>query len=255
MDVIRYGWRDGPHEYACSFVHVGGTRGRPFSFGEPPGRPVQVTSFYAASVPITQALWTHVMGADSNPALHQGPDLPVENVSWDALTQSGGFLQRANDSPLAAALRAQVGVPVALRLPSEVEWEYAARGGPHWPDGFRFSGSHDVAAVAWYERLHGDHTQPVARKAPNQLGLHDMCGNVWEWCQDVYTPDVAAIPADGTPATGPGAERVLRGGCFHNWAVHCTVAKRYEIGAGYHDGCIGARLVFAAREGATPARA
>jgi formylglycine-generating enzyme len=117
----------------------------------------------------------------------------------------------------------------AFRLPSETEWEYAARGGPHWLDGFRFSGSDDVDSVAWYDRRHGDHTQRVAQKAPNQLGVHDMSGNIWEWCQDVFTRDVATI---------------LRGGCFHNWAVHCTVSKRYEIAHDYHDGCIGFRLVF-----------
>jgi formylglycine-generating enzyme len=132
----------------------------------------------------------------------------------------------------------------AFRLPSETEWEYAARGGPHWLDGFRFSGSDDVDSVAWYDRRHGDHTQRVAQKAPNQLGVHDMSGNIWEWCQDVFTRDVATIPSDGRPFVGPGDDRVLRGGCFHNWAVHCTVSKRYEIAHDYHDGCIGFRLVF-----------
>jgi formylglycine-generating enzyme len=175
----------------------------------------------------------------------RGPELPAENVSWDDLTRPGGFLDWANESPLAAALRARLGAGVRLRLPSETEWEYAARGGPHWTDGYRFSGSDDVAAVAWYDRRHGDHTQPVAGKAPNQLGLYDMSGNVWEWCQDVFTPDARAVPADGRPFAGPGAERVLRGGCFHNWAAHCTVSKRYEIASDFHDGCIGLRLVAA----------
>lgn len=247
MDLVRYRWQDGPREYEYAFVPVPGTRGRPLPFGESPGsRPTEVADFFLGRVPVTQALWAHVMGADANPAIHRGPELPVENVSWDALTGPGGFLQRANEGPLAAELQARLGVPVALRLPSEVEWEYAARGGPHWPDGFRFSGSDDVEAVAWYDRRHGDRTQPVARKAPNQLGIHDMSGNVWEWCQDVFTPDARAIPADGTPYVGPGVERVLRGGCFHNWAVHCTVSKRYEIASGYRDGCIGVRLALAA---------
>jgi formylglycine-generating enzyme required for sulfatase activity len=73
-----------------------------------------------------------------------------------------------------------------------------------------------------------------------------MSGNIWEWCQDVFTPDTRKIPADGSAFAGPGSRRVLRGGCFHNWAIHCTVSKRYEIGRQYHDGCIGFRLVLAA---------
>lgn len=169
----------------------------------------------------------------------------MENISWDGLTQPDGFLDRINDSPIMTAVRAQLGPDARLRLPSETEWEYAARGGPHWPDGYRFSGSNDIEAVAWYDRRHGDHTQPVARKAPNQLGLYDMSGNVWEWCQDTFTPDVSAVPADGTPFTGPGPDRVLRGGCFHNWTEHCTVSKRYAIASDFHDGCIGLRLVAA----------
>jgi formylglycine-generating enzyme len=131
-----------------------------------------------------------------------------------------------------------------FRLPTETEWEYAARGGPHWRDGFRFSGSDDIDAVAWYDRRHGDHTQPVGQKAANRLGLYDMSGNVWEWCQDVYTPDIQRIPRDGTACVEPGNERVLRGGCFHNWAIHCTVSKRYEIAHDFHDGCIGFRLAI-----------
>ncbi len=72
-----------------------------------------------------------------------------------------------------------------------------------------------------------------------------MSGNVWEWCQDAFTDDVSAIPADGTAVVTAANERVLRGGCFHNWAVHCTVSKRYQIGREFHDGCIGLRLVLA----------
>jgi len=227
-------------------VFVAGTRGEPFSFGDgAAARPMRVRDFFIATVPVTQAFWTRVMGDDRNPACHVAVDLPVENVSWDQLTDAGGFLDRLNASPIRETLTAELsGVNGRFRLPSEVEWEYAARGGPRWRDGFRFSGSDDIDAVAWYDRRHGDHTQPVARKQPNQLGLYDMSGNVWEWCQDVFTPDVARIPSDGAAALGPGDDRVLRGGCFHNWAIHCTVSKRYEISRGSHDGCIGFRLAF-----------
>lgn len=154
-------------------------------------------------------------------------------------------MDRINISPVRDIFpRSDESVVAKLRLPSETEWEYAARGGPNWRDGFRYSGSNDIAAVAWYHRCHGDHTQPVSLKACNQLGLFDMSGNVWEWCQDTYQPAVDVIPTDGASFAGPGDERVLRGGCFHNWAIHCTVSKRYAIGRQCHDGCIGFRLVI-----------
>jgi formylglycine-generating enzyme required for sulfatase activity len=179
------------------------------------------------------------MGA--NPSINRGDQKPIENVSWNDLTAPDGFLSRINerilnDLPAATNLR--------FRLPSETEWEYAARGGPHWKNNFLYSGSNDIDSVAWYDRKWGDHTHDVAEKAPNQLGLFDMSGNVWEWCHDTHTPDITKIPTDGRPYTGDGDDRVLRGGCFHNWAQHCTVFKRYEIGKQFHDGCIGFRLVL-----------
>jgi formylglycine-generating enzyme len=88
-------------------------------------------------------------------------------------------------------------------------------------------------------------TKDVALKAPNQLGLYDLSGNVWEWCEDTFTPSVADLPSDGRPHIASGPERVLRGGCFHNWAMHCTGSKRYAIASDAHDGCIGLRLAFA----------
>ena len=246
MDTITYSWHDAHGEQTVAFVHVRGTHGTPYPFGEEPGSiPVEVPDFFIGATPLPQRLWDHLFGPESNPAIHRGPDLPLENVSWDALRQDGGILERLNESSMAAAVRGQLSPSFAFRLPSETEWEYAARGGPSWPDGFRFSGSNQIDAVAWYDRRHGDHTQPVARKGPNRLDLYDMSGNVWEWCEDTFTPEVHAIPRDGTAFQGSGAERVLRGGCFHNWAVHCTVFKRYEIARDFHDGCIGVRLVVA----------
>jgi formylglycine-generating enzyme required for sulfatase activity len=244
MELVRYRWNVDGRDHVLALAFVSGTHGDPYSFGDG-ARPVEVPDFYIGTVPVTQALWTHILDGDANPAVHRGPDLPVENVSWEEITRRGGFLDRMNQSPARDAILRTLSLQGGtFRLPSETEWEYAARGGPHWRDGFRYSGSDAIEDVAWYERTHGDHTQPVGQKAPNQLGLHDMSGNVWEWCQDVFAREVERIPQDGTAYVGPGDERVLRGGCFHNWAMHCTASKRYEIGRDYRDGCIGFRLVL-----------
>ena len=244
MTAFTYRWTDGDRSHTCTFTFVRGTHGHPYSFGDQAGRPVEVHDFSIGTAPVTQALWIHVLGGDANRSAHVGEDLPVEHVSWDDITLADGFLDRINRSAVRAMIATMWPRSGPLRLPSETEWEYAARGGPRWADGLRFSGSDDIDAVAWYDRRHGDHTQPVGRKAPNQLGADDMSGNVWEWCQDVFTRDVERIPQDGSALSAPGDERVLRGGCFHNWAAHCTVAKRYEIAHDYRDGSIGLRLAF-----------
>ena len=118
-----------------------------------------------------------------NPSVHQGMELPVENVSWNEITRPEGFLDLLHQSEIFGAISRRIGIPEArLRLPTETEWEYAARGGPLWTEGFDYSGSNDIETVAWYERRHGDHTQPVGLKQPNQLGLYDMCGSGVRMC-------------------------------------------------------------------------
>jgi len=265
-----YKWRTADAEHELLFAPVPGTAGRPYLFGaEPDRRPIEVRDFWLMCTPVTQALWTHVMG--SNPAGRDQPRHPVTNVSWNHITRQGGFLDRINASTILPAVAGSEQT-LRFRLPSETEWEYAARGGPRWTDNYRFSGSNNVDKVAWYgnrftaarravcrilgwrrgwrlagRRPRGKVTHPheVAAKSPNQLGLYDMSGNVWEWCADACVDDLDKVPRDGAPYAGPDDDRRLRGGCHHNWDIHCTVWWRYGIDADAHDGCIGLRLALA----------
>ncbi|MBI1930041.1 formylglycine-generating enzyme family protein [Candidatus Poribacteria bacterium] len=246
MNNIQYRFEAGGTSREIEMVFVEGTKGKPFWFGDEQHHlAIDIKDFFIAKVPVTQAVWKHVMGSGNNPSHYTGDDRPVETVSWDDITSSDGFLARMNASRVLEETNRMLSSPAArFRLPSETEWEYAARGGVNWPDGFEFSGSNNVDAVAWYEKNSQNQTQAVGQKLPNQLGLHDMSGNVWEWCQDCFVRDIERIPRDGTACLDDSSDRVLRGGCHHNWAVHCTVSKRYEIAHEYRDPCIGFRLVL-----------
>jgi len=241
-------------DYAFPMVWVRGSGETGYLFGDKEKQNVQVRDFFISQYPVTQKLWEYITG--NNPSHFHGQDRPVECVSFNDITQKGGFLEKLKFS---AGSRYELNSAVIFRLPSETEWEYSARGGTHWADGFQFSGSNDLNSVGWYDRNSGKYNDPeilsklknqekgtethdVGQKSPNQLGIFDMCGNVWEWCQDFFQTDIKKIPKDGTPYAEESSERVLRGGCHHNWAFHCTTSKRYEIAPDAKDECIGFRI-------------
>ena len=184
-------------------------QGRDAGSDEKPTHQVTLSSFYISKYEVTQELWQAVMG--KNPSEFKG-DLrrPVEQVSWRDCQE---FISKLNEL-----------TGKRFRLPTEAEWEYAARGG-NQSRGYKYSGSKDPGSVAWYSDNSGRTTHPVGQKSPNALGLYDMSGNVFEWCQDChrwYSKDPQTNP------TGPesGSDRVLRGGGWKLYAEWCRVSCR-----------------------------
>lgn len=229
--------------YSFPMIYVQGTNGTSYLFGlENEKLEINVDDFYISKFPVTQVLWEYIMG--NNPSCLKERDRPVETISYKDIVSENGFLERLNTNN---KIKDQIPTSGKFRLPTETEWEYAARGGVNWRDNFIYSGSNNISEVAWQGDKHaGTETHPVGKKIPNQLGIHDMCGNVWEWCQDYFQRDLSKIPRDGTPCLLESPDRVLRGGCHHNWEIHCTVSKRYEIGQEFKDGCIGFRIAWSA---------
>ena len=193
---------------------------------EKPTHSVTVSDFYIGKYEVTQAQWRAVMG--SNPSKFTGDNNPVEKVSWDDIQE---FIKKLN---------AQTGKK--FRLPTEAEWEYAARGG-NQSKVYKYSGSNNISEVAWYTDNSNSKTHPVGQKTPNKLGIYDMSGNVWEWCQDWYG---SYSSSSQTNPTGPssGSYRVLRGGCWYNFAGVCRVSFRYNSNPGDRYAFYGFRLVM-----------
>ena len=176
--------------------------------GEKPVHQVTVSSFSIGQTEVTQELWQAVMG--SNPSFFSGSKRPVEQVSWN---DCHTFITKLNQL-----------TGKTFRLPTEAEWEYAARGG-NKSKGYVYSGSNEIDDVAWSFSYSSSTTHDVAIKSPNELGIYDMSGNVWEWCQDWY----GSYSSDSqTNPTGPtsGSFRVERGGCWNGTAMVCRVANR-----------------------------
>lgn len=193
---------------------------------EKPVRSVTLSGYYIGKTEVTQALWQAVMG--SNPSYFEGDDLPVEQVSWDDCQE---FIRKLN------SLTGQ-----NFRLPTEAEWEFACRGGNN-SRGYKYSGSNYIDNVAWYDGNSGDKTHPVATKSPNELGIYDMSGNVWEWCADWYG-DYSSGRQTNPKGPYGGSDRVCRGGSWNSGARYCRSSRRsYGYPAG-RDGHLGLRLAL-----------
>ena len=209
-------------------------QGSDASSREKPVHQVTVSSYYIGETEVTQSLWLAVMG--TMPSNFTGMQLPVEQVSWE---DCQAFI---------AALNAMTGQQ--FRLPTEAEWEFAARGG-NMSMGYKYSGSDNLASVAWYSyndswdvRGTGYYgTHPVATRNPNELMLYDMSGNVHEWCQDWYGAYDAGEQVNPVGPAG-GTTRVYRGGSWYFDEWFCRVSFRNSVSPSYTSYGIGLRLAM-----------
>lgn len=191
---------------------------------EKPAHKVTLSDYYIGQTEVTQALWEAVMGG--NPSRRIGDNLPVEQVSWNDCQV---FIQKLNQL-----------TGKQFRLPTEAEWEYAARGGRK-SRGYKYAGGNNIGSVAWYDDNSGNEMHPVATKQANELGIYDMSGNVWEWCSDWYGDYTSSSQSD---PQGPssGSDRVGRGGGYGSIAGVCRVSCRNIYAPGCRFDFLGLRL-------------
>lgn len=184
---------------------------------EKPIHQVSLSSYYIGKYEVTQEEWQVIMGM--NPSKYKGSKRPVENISWE---DSQKFISKLNEI-----------TGIKFRLPTEAEWEFAARGG-NKSKGYTYSGSNIPSEVAWYGV---NNTSFVGKKKPNELGIYDMSGNVYEWCHDWFGA-YNTIPQTDPKGPSSGSFRVCRSGCWYLGYGGCTVFSRsnhvpsYTGGAG-----------------------
>lgn len=191
---------------------------------------VRLSSFYIAETVVTQALWELVM--NWNHSDYKGTCNPVENVSWNNCLE---FIESLNKM-----------TGQTFRFPTEAEWEYAARGGKS-SNHTLYSGSNNIDDVAWYCANSRSKTHPVAQKLPNELGLYDMSGNVWEWCEDFYEPYKSKNQVN---PHGPqfGSKRIVRGGSWNYSEDYCQVDLRHSYAQNMLFDGLGLRLAMSVKE-------
>ena len=216
---------------------------------------VRVSSFYIGKYEVTQAEYEEIMG--SNPSRFKSRtsgDMPVDSVSWsnavkycNKRSEAEGFAPcyTVSENSIICDWNAN-----GYRLPSEAEWEYAARGGKHH-SAYQYSGSNDIDEVAWSGEGNTEFTTyTVGMKKNNALGIFDMSGNVWEWCWDWYDRDYYSNSTAENPygpISSPSGERVARGGCFANNAAFCECIGRWSFKESTVSDNVGFRVVRSIR--------
>jgi sulfatase modifying factor 1 len=194
-----------------------------------PAHDVELSDFYIGKYEVTQGLWHHVMNSDTSGVNYCG-NCPVYDVKWEAIQV---FIAKLNQ--LTGNL---------YRLPTEAEWEYAARGG-QLSKGYKYCGSDSVGEVAWYRPNADMKTHPVGLKKPNELGLYDMSGNVWEMCSDWYDAGFYKHSPSKNPNQSKRKRlRVLRGGSWRSEEERCRARARNKDVYDHHISNGGFRLVM-----------
>lgn len=194
---------------------------------EKPAHKVSLSNYYIGQTEVTQALWEAVMGSNPSEFILDAK-CPVENVSWDDCQL---FIQKLN------ALTGE-----NFRLPTEAEWEYAARGGSN-SAGHKFAGNANIEKVAWYDEISDGKTHPVAKKNPNELGLYDMSGNVSEWCYDGYDK-YSSIYQQNPKGLATTSNRIYRGGSWDDFSGFCRVSYRNYDVSSTRSSYVGLRLAL-----------
>ena len=200
-------------------------------------RRVTVDGFYIGMLEVTQSQWEKVVGtsiyqqkskADASSTYGVGPDYPMYYVSWDEAMEFCRLLSNKTGR--------------TYTLPTEAQWEYAARGG-YKNEGAKYAGSNMIDAVAWYTDNSGSSTHIVGSKRANALGIYDMSGNVREWCKDWYADSYVSYDTNNPVGPSSGSRRVTRGGSWYSSASSCRVAYRGNYSPGFHDSNLGFRVV------------